>query len=749
MISVIAVFAQAPEKFTYQAVVRNASYELVTNASVVVKVRLLVGGSNGTPVFTEIHNSVTNANGLLTLEIGTGDLQQGALSEVDWGSSTVFLSTELDPDGGSNYTIETTQQLLSVPYALYANKAANSFSGDYNDLVNAPEIPQVPTDISAFHNDVGYITMDSISEIPTNVSAFVNDAGYLISYTEQQVLSISNDTIFLTGGSFVKLPEGFDGDYNSLSNTPDIPIVPTNVSAFSNDVGYLTSFTEQQVLSISNDTIFLTGGSFVKLPEGFDGDYNSLSNTPDIPVVPTNVSAFTNDVGYITIDSLPEIPALPENLSAFNNDMGFITTAQCNDVDICALADLVISLQNQLAALQFTIDSLISPDTSFLNNIITFDSEVIVLNEVTTWEQLSTTECVTKAFFSVTSGQRILFRHGNYHLANKLQILEYHDSNNNSPLSSYTELVLPKEVYVVPEGVAFIKLKSITGADTLTPAQCVEDNFHVIDVSGNNLQNATLLWEWNHSTSSIAQGMACANGYCFQAFADGYVDIWDLSTSTFVESLFFPVGSDAGVDCMHLNNLCFGDKYESTDSFGILWGNNESIGSSMVGVRVTYNDGHFSFEKIAEIAPPAVNDSMFIADDQYIDFHNKRLVQVVYKKNDNVVSPRASFSDTQISYYSFDSLTPSVHYSLISQFDFPIMWAMQGGRLINGLFYLVSGVENSENCINIFNLNNSKCIKVIDLKRDAFGIDEEPQGFEIIGSEKYVSTVNGLYRVNY
>ena len=338
MIMVFAVavaMAQAPEKFSYQAVVRNASNALVTNAPVSVRVSILQGSVTGNLVYVETHTVPTNANGLLTLDIGGGTVQQGIFTNIDWANGPYFLKTETDPNGGNNYSITSVQQLLSVPYALYAKDAGN--------------IPTVPANVSAFTNDAGYITAQDIPEIPTvptNVSAFVNDVPYMTSFTEQQILTISNDTIFLTGGSFVKLPEGFNGDYNSLTNTPSIPTVPTNVSAFVNDMGYLTSFTEQQVLSISNDTIFLTGGSFVKLPEGFDGDYNSLTNTPAIPTVPTDVSVFNNDANYVS-------------------------NTECADVDLCALAALVsglqgqlTELQGQLAELQSTIDSLTVPDTT-------------------------------------------------------------------------------------------------------------------------------------------------------------------------------------------------------------------------------------------------------------------------------------------------------------------------------------------------------------------------------------------------
>lgn len=382
------------------------------------------------------------------------------------------------------------------------------------------------------------------------------------------------------------------------------------------------------------------------------------------------------------------------------------------------------------------------------NPVIIMTDDVLEINEETVWEQVSETACKTQAIIQVSTGQRLLFRHGNYHLANKLTILGYENSDKNSEPVSSVDLVLPSEIMVIPDGVNYIRLISTTSGSGLTPTMCEEDNFHVINVEGNSAQSGTKLWDWNHSSSSLTQGMACANGYCFQAFADGYVDIWEIGTKTYIESVFFPVASDAGVDCMHLNNLCFGDKYNAEDTFGVLWGNNESIGSSMVGVRVTREGGHFVFTKVAEVAPPYMDNSAYIADDQYIDFNNKRMVQVVYKKNEAVTIPRTGFSDTVVSYYSYDELKSGATYSLLGRFEFPIMWAMQGGRVVDNLFYLVSGVEGSANCINIFNLNTHKCTEVIDLSRDCFGIIEEPQGLEFYQNKTYLSTINGFYEIN-
>lgn len=92
------LFAQAPEKFSYQAVVRNASNALVANTS--VGVRVLQGDANGNAMYVETHTAVTNANGLLTIEIGGGNVQQGSFAGINWADGPYYLKTETDPDGG-------------------------------------------------------------------------------------------------------------------------------------------------------------------------------------------------------------------------------------------------------------------------------------------------------------------------------------------------------------------------------------------------------------------------------------------------------------------------------------------------------------------------------------------------------------------------------------------------------------------------------------------------------------------------
>ena len=125
----ISSFAQAPEKMSYQAVIRDASNALVTNQQVGMQITILQGI---TAVYEEKQTPTSNANGLVSLEIGTGTVISGSFTEIDWSVDTYFIKTETDPTGGTNYTITGTSQLLSVPYALYAETSSDTSAVELN-----------------------------------------------------------------------------------------------------------------------------------------------------------------------------------------------------------------------------------------------------------------------------------------------------------------------------------------------------------------------------------------------------------------------------------------------------------------------------------------------------------------------------------------------------------------------------------------------------------------------------------------
>lgn len=129
LLIIASSFAQAPNKMSYQAVIRNSSNALVTNAAVGMRISILQASATGTAVYVETQNPTTNANGLASLEIGGGTVVNGTFSTIDWTNGPYFVQTEIDPTGGTNYTITGTSQLLSVPYALYAASSGTATGG--------------------------------------------------------------------------------------------------------------------------------------------------------------------------------------------------------------------------------------------------------------------------------------------------------------------------------------------------------------------------------------------------------------------------------------------------------------------------------------------------------------------------------------------------------------------------------------------------------------------------------------------
>ena len=125
----VTTTTQVPEKMSYQAVVRNTTNNLVTNQPVGMQISILQGSSTGTAVYVETQTPTSNANGLVSLEIGGGTVVSGNMATINWANGPYFIKTETDPTGGSSYTITGTSQLLSASYALYAKTSGSSIPG--------------------------------------------------------------------------------------------------------------------------------------------------------------------------------------------------------------------------------------------------------------------------------------------------------------------------------------------------------------------------------------------------------------------------------------------------------------------------------------------------------------------------------------------------------------------------------------------------------------------------------------------
>ena len=131
-------FGQSPQKFTYQSIIKNSSGYLLKNQDVGLRISILFNSSNGISVYSEEHSVESNNNGLVTLIIGEG-VTSDVFADIDWGNGEYYLKVEVDPEGGINYVMNQTSQLLSVPYALYAGNSGsklNLLGQDFITLVN-------------------------------------------------------------------------------------------------------------------------------------------------------------------------------------------------------------------------------------------------------------------------------------------------------------------------------------------------------------------------------------------------------------------------------------------------------------------------------------------------------------------------------------------------------------------------------------------------------------------------------------
>ena len=123
-------FAQTPpEAFKYQSIVRDASGNMLQNQAVGFQFTIIQGSPTGNIVYQEVYAATTNSYGLVNFDIGNGSVVSGSFSAIDWSQGPYFIQTGLDVTGATNYSIMSTNELMSVPYALYAKTSGGGPPG--------------------------------------------------------------------------------------------------------------------------------------------------------------------------------------------------------------------------------------------------------------------------------------------------------------------------------------------------------------------------------------------------------------------------------------------------------------------------------------------------------------------------------------------------------------------------------------------------------------------------------------------
>lgn len=226
--------AQSPMAFNYQAVLRSSDGAPLVNNDIGIKISILSDTVQNIVHYAEIQAATTDNFGRINLKIGTGDILIGSFSNINWEDGNYFIRIEYDDSGGTNYQLAGQTQLLSVPYALYSNQSGNNFTAGEGIDINE-EVISNTGDLSATNE------LQTLTKLGNTV--VLSQGGGAITDSDNQSLNVislgTSRQIQISGGNSVTI-EVADND-----NDP---------------------YNEIQIISISNDTIFLSYGGYVKLP---------------------------------------------------------------------------------------------------------------------------------------------------------------------------------------------------------------------------------------------------------------------------------------------------------------------------------------------------------------------------------------------------------------------------------------------------------------------------------------------------
>ena len=296
--------AQAPQGFNYQATVRNSTGALIVNQNVNFKFNIMLNSATSLPVFSETHMAPTDDLGQVNLVIGTGTATTGSFSAINWGTGSYYLGIELNT--GSGYVAMGTTQLLSVPYALYANSAGNA-------QATTPNLAAV----LAVNNGANNLQIKNLAD-PTEVHDAVTK-GYIdtqITALQAQLnalqnlsvsSSVSQQTICTETSTQVGLTSNQTGA--TFSWSVSILTLPSN--------GTITGFSSGNGNNIGQ-TLSNTGSSAGVVRYVITPYLGSISGQPinvDVTVNPKPI--ISNKV--ITINSGDTINLTPTNGGGINN----------------------------------------------------------------------------------------------------------------------------------------------------------------------------------------------------------------------------------------------------------------------------------------------------------------------------------------------------------------------------------------------------------------------------------------------
>lgn len=287
-------FGQAPpQAFNYSAVARDAQSNPIANQTIGIQISILQTSSIGSVVYAENHFVNTDQYGLFNLIIGSGSIQSGNMSAIEWSVDTYYLKVGMDANGGTNFLTMGITQLISVPYALHAATADSIIGGVSTAEVDPLFAASLASTITAADTSSWNLDNDESNEL--------------------QTISISNDTIYLSNGGFVVLPAASGNNGTSLPTVVTDSLVAVNGSN-SRFYGKITSNGNELILK--SGFVYSTSAN-----PTINDNYSIVTDSNGIVKTGVFQSLDTNTTYYVRCF------ATNVNGTAYGNELSFTTAS--------------------------------------------------------------------------------------------------------------------------------------------------------------------------------------------------------------------------------------------------------------------------------------------------------------------------------------------------------------------------------------------------------------------------------------
>ncbi len=276
------IWAQSPQKMSYQSVVRDSNGDLVKSASVDMQISILQGAADGAVVYAETQAPSTNENGLLSVEIGAGTTSDD-FSAINWSNGPMFVKTEIDIDNDGTYDITSTSELLSVPYAIHAESSANAsqLSEEIMNILSKHDIGTVSIlsgDASVPQDTKKSLRMVAKPDFTANRYSWDFGDGKTVTDT---VAPGVNHTYAAPGSYNVSLTASSDVLSNSVTEYDFVQIVDTVIQDIDgNKYGEMTYGNQKWLVGSMISKTDTAGNSIPVITD--EAQWDAIANDPDV-----------------------------------------------------------------------------------------------------------------------------------------------------------------------------------------------------------------------------------------------------------------------------------------------------------------------------------------------------------------------------------------------------------------------------------------------------------------------------------